>query len=287
MAYDADGTILLSRNVYNGDQWTERGQTNRTELNDEDNTTAFTISVSPGSPSRQLQMVWIFPELREFDGFFGAQGSTGVKGSQTPGSPSAGIYTSGTVTNGYDGDPWSSQVAAYSVPTDQPYPTQYRTSITSIAASNARGVRWVFASQDNEGWRTQVAAHLYGEISPGETPDRLLFIDEGTGLEFTLPEDWGDVPRGSSEDRTWRIKNNSSTLTANTVQYTVEALYLGSASWYTHTLPGGASYQATQQIASIAPSTTTGLITTRRVTPGGEALGLHAARAYLNTASWS
>jgi len=112
-------------------------------------------------------------------------------------------------------------------------------------------------------------------------------FERGEGLLVDGAVDYGDIPRGSSEDFEWRIKNNSATLTANTVQYTGADLFGGSAAWYTFTLPAGSTYAATQQIASIAATVTTGIIKTRRITVAAAPTSLHAARQYLNTASWS
>lgn len=278
MAYDADGTL-----VFNSD-YIDQGLTRITapwneELggvpaiaNAED---PVTNAWQQGGGGNQISVGFIFPELREIDGIYGARlGGAG-------GGSTWNLYSSGNSTNLGNGT-WSTLVnnGAGIGPL-----TNYRDDILSLAASNVRCLD-LDSGADGSGYAIRML-HVYGEISPGETPDRLLFIDEGTGLEFTIPEDWAEVPRGGSEDRTWRIKNNSASLTANTIQYTTEDLYLGSGAWYTHTLPGGATYQATQQVASLAAATTTGLITTRRITPAGEDIGLHSARTYLNVASWS
>jgi hypothetical protein len=152
--------------------------------------------------------------------------------------------------------------------------------------SNVRGLRLQSPAAGGNAAHQQ-RWHVYGEIAAGETPDRLLFIDELTGLEFALPKDYGDRPRGGSSDFEWRIKNNSAGETATTIQYTSEDLWLGSGAWYTHTLPGGSTYAATRSIASLAAATTTGIITTRSIIPDAETLGPHAGRTYLNVASWA
>lgn len=265
IAWDADGTVFGCFDAPIG-AWTERSSAEAIELNDEDETN---VALSGATEFRYA--VWIFPELREFDGLFVAT-DTGV-GWNT-------LWTSGDTTNGYDGT-FTVRDAAVAESTSVGIP--YRSAITSHAVSNVRAVKLY----GNFYWNVRKAVHMYGEIAPGQTPDRLLFIDEATGLEFTGPQDYGNVPRGSSLDNEWRMKNNSATLTATTIQYTVEALSGGSNSWYTHTTPGGSTYSSTQALASLAPATTSGLITTRQIVDGASALGLKAARLYLNVGSWA
>lgn len=270
MGIDGDGTIGLysGNNPANFCQgWTEMSGPQMSEINDEDESSVL----SGAGGGNDINLAFIFPELREFDGYFYRT----IEGSLT-------IQTSADTTNGCDGT-WASLTTVTG--TKQQVRPDYRTDIVSAASSAIRGVR--FNSGGGGGGYNVKVFHPYGEISPGETPDRLLFIDEATGLEFTKPRDYGNVPRGSSEDVTWRIKNNSASLQANTIQYTTEELYLDAGGDFTHTLPGGASFQATQQIASLAAATTSGLITTRRITSGTAVLGLRSGRTYLNVSSWS
>lgn len=273
IAWDADGTVLLDRPDNNASPQVEISAQLMAELNDED----LVATGHAGLGHTNRTFTFIFPELREFDGIFIATPSGN-------GTVIEEVETSGDTTNGIDGS-WATEIANY---TDQHQVTpQYRDEITAVAASNVRGIRCGTNTVGTGAGSDVYAVHLYGEIAPGETPDRLLWIDEATGLEFTKPIDYGDIPRGGSEDVEVRLRNNSAALTATTIQYTAEALYLGSAAWYTFSLPGGATFQNTQQVASLAPATSTGIITVRRITPGDETLGLHAARLYANVASWS
>lgn len=270
MAWDEDGTVLLTGDQAGSSALIELTSVQMVELNDEDDSGYNFGSTSPP------RFYWhLFPELRELDGFYASRATSAL----------TTVHTSPDTTNGRDGT-WTQQIAN----ADQAgsVPTTYRTSIISTAVSSIRGVR---LAQDGDsaggGAQTLRAEHLYGEISAGQTPDRLLFIDDATGLEFTLPIDYGNVPRGSSADRLIRLRNNSAAKTANTIQYTAQSLYLNSAAWYTATLPGGSTFQSTQQLASLAPATTSGLITLRRVVPNTEDLGVHAARLYANVDTWT
>lgn len=283
MAYDGDGTVALYRiSVDSGATFGIQNafsSADLAELNDEDNVDSDQPNFSGLGNNCRAWATFIFPELREFDGFFGRL-------NQGAGDRHIhDIQTSADTTNGIGGT-WNSQTTNYAADDASiDVYNNYRT-VTSYAAGGIRAVRFFLNASGNQGTRPR-AFHIYGDITPGETPDRILWIDELTGVEFTTPADFGDVPRGSSEDIEVRLKNNSASLTATTVQYTAEDLYLGSGAWYTATLPGGSTFQGTRQIASIGPATTTAVITVRRVTSGAATLGLHAARYFVNTGSWA
>lgn len=290
MAWDADGSVLL---YYVGNNlpttvgiappgpWLEANSAFRAETNDED-LVASINGFGLGGGTGAAHVCIIFPELREIDGVFDQwEGNGGISSYWQKASPDT--------TNGIDGAWTQDIVSGKSAPSAMQTldRTDYRTNIQTTALSSMRAIR-IFARSG--GSNTYVGVdelHIFGEIAAGQTPDRLLFIDETSGLEFTTALDFEDVPRGSSEDREWRIKNNSATLDANTIQYTSEALFLGAASWFTHSLPAGSTYQGTQQITTLAPATTTGIIKTRRISPGTDAPDVYAARTYLNVDTWT
>lgn len=274
MALDDDGSILTTRNISTQATLVERDATERTEVNDEDNVNAYQYAI--GGVNNEYTH-WLFPELREFDGIFVAQSNVG--------GPAWEILSSGDTTNMIDGT-WTQRIAAITKKAT-PYPDAYRDSITSVAVSNVRAVRlnadyWNASSYPQ--WMR--AFHIYGEISAGETPDRLLWIDNDDDLEFSKPQDYGDVPRGSAEDHVIYLKNNSASLAANSVQVTAEDNFLGSGAWYT--FDDGTGFAATKSLASsIGNGANSPDITIRRITPDAETLGLHAARAYANVGSWT
>ena len=279
MAWEADGSINLWRNVTAANPFVAFSGANQTEANDEDNVVYNSLDPSSGS-AKGFHIVYIFPELREFDGFMGAQGAAGG----TTGGTTRGVFTSADSTNGIDGT-FTNRLASYSAQF-QPYPSNYRDNISSVAVSSIRMVRWQFNSQNNQSWRDQVATHIYGEISAGETPDRLLWFNNDDDLEFSKPIDWADAPRGSAADHITYLKNNSASLSANSVQVTAEDLYLGSGAWYT--FDDGTGFSATKALASsISNGADSPDITIRRIIPDSATVGLHAARAYVSHASFT
>lgn len=272
MAYDDDGTIF-GQFATTG-EFADRS-TSRAELNDED---SVTLNLQPPVASNGYG-VWLFPELREFDGLF-LSAAAGSDAFQS-------IETSGNTTNGRDGT-WTTRSSS---PTFF-FQTQknYRTGIVSFAVSNVRGLRYLGEHGTVGGNRFRMAMHIYGDISPGETPDRLLFIDESTGLEFAQPWDPGDVPRGSAREFQFRLKNNSTAvgnnLTLNTIQFTAEDLFLGSGAWYTFSV-GGDAFAATKQITSLAAEAASALITARQIIPVNAILDAHVARIEASVGSVS
>jgi len=270
MALDADGTIGGRRQDNDVEALVIWSGTEMATLQRED--TAIVV-IGGGSQSAE-KLLYLFPELREVDGIYIAPTLQNIIST---------VHTSGDTTNTFDGT-YTQQLANYDDSVAISLST-YRTEITSLAVSNVRGVRAIYdatgASKNLSGF------HIYGEISSSQTPDRLLWVDEITGLEFTLPIDYGDVPRGSARDRLTRLRNNSSSLTATTLQITAEALLGASGDWYTFDVAGGGFVSTNSDIASLGAGATSGLITIRQIIPDSEVLGLHSARAFVNVDSWA
>lgn len=277
MAWDDDGAVCLRRLPTTGPN-VEHTDAEMADLNDEDNVNVFRYAGVTNPDGGYLYA--ILPELRELEGVY-------VRGTSHNGAAAnliGQIATSGDTTNGIDGI-WTGALADYDDSSGPSVIDTWRTEITSLALSSVRGVRVrINHLSGNEGWTR--ALHLYGRPSLGETPDRLLFIDQGTGAEFTKDKDYGDVPRGSTRDFQFRLRNNSGTLTANNVQITGEDLFNGSGAWYTFS-SDGTNFQATLSITSIAPGADTVVLTCRQTIPVGTLPMAHAARIRATVASWS
>lgn len=269
MAYDADGSIALR--VPNNGAAVEISSADKANWNDEN-----PAGVLYGHALFPAFFAWIFPELRELDGtFFNFDYATGWS--------VGALQWSNDTTQIHDGT-WTNIDGTIQFTTDTSLPV-YRTSIVSRAISNVRAIRF---QVDDDNWDaiTMFRAHLYGEIAAGQTPDRLLFIDSSTGLEFGLPIDYGDTPRGSEVDQTFKLKNNSASFTASNIQITGESLYLNSGAWYTFS-EGGAFQSTLPLAASIGPGASSPTITVRRNIPDAETLGLHAGRIRVSPPTWT
>jgi hypothetical protein len=270
MALDKDGSIIVHIDAGNViDQLS--GDVVNSLNNESDDGIAYFQNVNE-------RFCVLFPEKRDVAGIFVAYTGDAI--------PST-LMTSVDTTTGIDGT-WvllASSGWAYSGPTIP----NYRTAIYSVAAPGIRGIRWAHSEgYDTPGYiRTW---HLYGVIHAGENPDRLALwhptLDEQAPAAYF---DWGDVPRDSTADRTFRVKNLSSTLTASTITGSTDAM--------TDTTPtvvgqhmlstDGTTFTSTITIPDLAPGAISGVLTLRRTTPSDAVLSVWDLRLSAVAASWA
>lgn len=271
MAHDRDGTQWFHMNASN--VITALSSANAIALNDE----ASTSETSSPAASTTHYFIAIFPELRDLDAFFVARGATAAAGYA--------VQVSTNTTNGLDGT-WTS-ISTASFPTT--VIPNYRTGIVSSTQLGIRGVRF----QLTVGASTNMAlstVHLYGEPVAGANPNRLTLwhptLDQRVDPAYF---DWGNTPRSSSADRTLRVKNLSSTLTANNVRVAMEALTDGTPSVPgQHSVSfGGGSFLAQVIVGDLAPGAISGVVTLRRITASNAQLGLFAMRVFAEAGTWS
>lgn len=283
MAYHRDGTVVNDIDTANGITTLSSGQMQ--ELNDEDNGTYSWLS---GSFTGTERLAFIFPELRDVVGYFVSMATTGTS------TVIRALEYSVDTTNGVDGtwvniaNPW---VNAGSVPNPA-----YRTSIQAISALGVKGIRF---SIDRNNVSTAVigALHLYGNISAGQTPDRLRIwrpTDHGTpDAEISAGHlDWSDSAQASSATKKFRVKNNSATLTANNIIISNQVLTDGSPSigddfLYKWATDPDSAYATTLNIGNLAPGAISADIVVRRTTPSGAQLGAFAVVMAATATSWT
>ena len=272
MATDADGTVGVYHGTLGGGASSGLTSGQMSILNDETDTPA---AINGNSLGTAATLIFLFPELRELDGIFAA----GYHFSGT--APSLGaVDSSADTTQGRDGT-WNNQVADL---TNWTFTyVNFRDEIVSLAVATEKGIRvaWARGSTSLNGI---ASIHLYGVISPGETPDRILFLDTlAADAVFTKVLDFGDVPRGQTQTRTFKIKNNSSTYTINTIQVTAEDLYLNAGDWYTFGIDD-ITYAATYAAGNLGTGATL-LLYMKQIIPDGETLGVQTGRIKVSHAS--
>ena len=301
IAYDEDGTIVWRADALGAGTGTipftgltlpptELSSTTKTEYNDEDSVTVY----SQGGPNaKDMGFAWVFPEKRDVYGFFGFNKSNN-------GDFTKGVEASTDSKNGISGS-WSTlgqPVVAPGGTDNYTVENAYREFIDGdIESTGVRSVRVSVDASGQSGAATNpmksIAFHWYGSIADGANPDRLIFIDDDTGLEYTEVHDWGDIPRGSVHDKDIHLLNNSATLAASSNVITFEALYGPSGSWYTiqDNSAASPSFSSTLTInGPIAagaryPSSTSLVVRLTAPTTGN--LGPAAARLQLVTGSWA
>lgn len=227
-------------------------------------------------------LVLIFPCLMDVDALFAA--TTQFGSGITYNRPGA-VKTSVDTTNGVDGT-WVTQSVGGSI--GNTGKVAVRENIVSSTWGGIRAIKLYGASSG--GGYNFMNVHVYGEPTTGQTLDRLVLwhptLDQRVSAAYF---DWGDVPRGSSADKTFRVKNLSATLTANAPRISLETLDDTSPSvpGY-HTLSKGSGFASQQTLANLAPGAISGEICTiRRTTPSNAILGLWDLRIQAEATSWS
>lgn len=275
--YDRDGTVLAK--VGQDGTIVVHSIGNKQTLNNE---SGDTVSF-PAAGGTFFYIAFIFPELRDILAYY-------FVGSFVQANLND-IQVSTDTTNGLDGA-WvqvvdvGSNAGSFSV-------TGARNNINSFAGGTAqKAIR--FEIRRNTGSAAIAgsagAIHLYGSIAAGANPDRLRFWHPTSDAEITGPYfDLAEQPRGGSVTRTFRIKNNSAGLTANSIAVTREALTdtsptnVGQTEFSTDNI----TFAASINIGNLAPGAISSVLYMRRTTSAIAALSLWWVRFVATASSWA
>lgn len=276
MAYERDGTTGLFLNTKTGVILQTLTAPQMAEMNDED--TAYP-ALNPDDNS-WCGLCFIFPELRDI---------VGHRGDVDYGSGSEqGCYWSADTTNGIDGTWTYAGATGFQVTFNLP---GLRT-INAVSITGARAVRWMRIFGGSNTRYNVRSMQVFGRPSSGQNPDRLrlwhpTLDQEVGGAHF----DWGDIRPSSSADKEFRIKNNSGSLTANTITVSLDAPTDTTPSVPAqHTMakasaPG--TFGATVTFTSLAPGAMSEIITLRRVSPVNAVMNLWWARILASAATFT
>jgi hypothetical protein len=270
MALDKDGTLMYYINTANSFSALTNAQV--ISLNDETNT-----AYAPGGGT----IVAIFPELRDINGYY-------LLNNDNTGRGAAGgwnsIQVSTDTTNGLDGT-WVTIATNVALGGASNVNPAYRTSITATTQTGVKALRGYAAAGGN-----YTAFHVYGKPSTGQNPNRLALwhptLDQEIGGAYF---DWGNVPQNTIADRQFRVKNLSSTLTANNINLSLDALSDTTPTTVSQHLfsPDGTTFSGTLAIGNLAPSSISGVLTLRRNISNAATLSIWALRINANASSWS
>ncbi len=275
IAFDRDGTqaymLLLDGTIY------QLTNAQLVVLNNESNDSLGGFPVTPATSGSKL--VFFFPELRDINAYFWNAEDVFF------GVANVVFEVSTNTTNGLDGT-WTAIGGPSNHFTETvPY---YRTDIHTAGALGIKACRFRGVS-GNYQWGIR-GVHLFGNVSPGQNPNRLAIWHPTSDLHVTGAYfDWGNAPRGSSADRTFRVKNVSSTLTAVSPQVILEALTDTTPSVPGQTLlsTDGTTFGAGITLSSLAPGGLSPVCTVRRVTPSNAVLSVWAWRMVAQATSWT
>jgi hypothetical protein len=276
MPIDRDGTQLWL--IGPTGNLAQRANSELVTLNNENNDAVPRYA----SNAESATLIFMFPELRDIDGW------TWIHGNSSVISGLLTVATSANTTNGVDGT-WTT-VTTFT-PTYAVVSPTYRTVFTAGTANGVKAIRFVMAAQSSR-YMEPNTIHLFGEITAGQNPNRLILwhptLDQRVGPAHF---DWGDVRRGSAAtDKTFRVKNNSATLTANGVDVSFDVLTDASPTLLTgqHSLSlDGTSFAQTQTLGNLAPGAISGIVTLRRTMAFNAALSVWALRVVADATSWA
>ena len=296
MAYDRDGTIPFGGLDYSPDG---PGGTCVTLTNAENNTggefDGYQLSVHVGS-ARTCYYGLLFPEPRDIYGVFWQMNP------QDTGTPPYSIFeTSVDTADGTDGT-WVSQTGPDTDATEayNPQPSTggtgvvpyYRTEIVNdlFASVPVTGVVGVRVSSSTSFAQFIQTLHVYGQPSSGDNPDSLRFWQNGTDAEVGGGYfDFGDTTGGGTYAIEFKLRNISSTYTANGISLSCETLSDASPSLISQFLVSldGVTYNETVAVGDIAPSTTTGTLYIQLTVAGGAQNGACEVRMVALPTSWT
>lgn len=204
MAYDIDGTEIGYNQNEAGDiagllnngvtSWLS--STAKTNLNKESRS-----QIWGGTYGGAAGFWFFFPELREITNiaFLFPDGGTNLSYLTIQGS--------NNTTNGLDGV-WES--AVFTSPGGNGNVFFWRSSITALSFSEPKKcIRVLIDSNSAVNDARVCAIHIFGQKAAGQTPDDIIFCDSA-GNEMTALTDWGDVPEGTTQYKSFYLKNVSS-----------------------------------------------------------------------------
>lgn len=275
LAYDRDGSVVSVSTIGGIVQLLTSAESRA--LNGETES-GFSASDS------MYRVAVVFPYPTDIDGVFFTSSANNVTWQ---------LQTSKDTTTGIDGT-WVSHGAAQTrvmdVKPNYRIASQLMMTTAGVDSTGVRGVRLVA----NTSWGSSVrlkALHIYADISAAATTDRLAFWHPTLDVEVPPAYfDWGNVPRGTSQDRAFRIKNVSADLKANNVSVYTEALTPGApsvAGMHTISANGGSTFLTSATLAQLLPGAISSPLILRRVVPTNAQVSVWSARIAADVANWT
>lgn len=272
LAYDRDGSVVSMSNA--GGIVTQLSASEARALNSEAET-GYT-------PLSQYRLGVIFPYPTDVAGVFLASASSNNTWT---------LQTSKDTTTGVDGT-WvthgSAQTRVVDVKPNYRIDSQLMLTTPGVDSTGVRGVRVV----SNQSTSSAIKAfHIYADISATATKDRVAFWHPTLDIEVPPAYfDWGNVPRGTSQDRSFRIKNVSEDLKANDISIYTEALTPGVpsvAGMHTISSNGGSTFLTNTNITQLLPGAISSPLILRRVVPTNAPVSVFSARIAADVTNWT
>lgn len=223
-------------------------------------------------------LFFFFPERREIEAAF-------VSGTSEANISSVYVVSmegSNDTTNGQDGTWETANFPSGNPATHNPIDTSWRLGVKPVSFSTSyKTLRIKFGHGATFGKSYFSRVHLYGRVAAAARPDDILITDIA-GTELTALMDFGDQPEGTTEIQSIRLKNLSTTKTANNVN-----IQLNDADFLLSTSESG-PWTATLDITSIASgSLSAAIFIKNELDPPLLVLGPRAARTIVTVGSWT
>lgn len=205
------------------------------------------------------------------------------------------VHTSKDTTNGVDGT-WTAQMTG--VPPASALAPNYRmlaeleVFAPSASLTAVRGVRFEMTNNPSSGLSNNIlrAFHVYGVPSATATDDRLVFWHPTSDVKMpTTHLDWGDVPRGTSEDRSFRIKNLSTNRIALGTVLFFEGLVSASpppVGMFLLSDNAGSTFQTTLDLPDLDPGEISDVLVVRRNIPTNALVSVWTVRLVADVTTW-
>ena len=158
------------------------------------------------------------------------------------------------------------------------------------AQRQVRGVRLYFPRQPPTAYAffvfTMLHLHLYGYPDDNATQDRLEVVDSTSG-DPKGDIHWGDIDYQASDTNTFKIKNLSATLTANSVVASIKENYpTGSGSSLKLSIDGGTTWASSVSLGNLAPGASSSEVMVQ-LDPVSGLIGQRFARVEAEVSTWT
>lgn len=239
--YNDDGTVIFTQSTAGGATQPLIGGDDHNRLNGED---PWANAAAMSSANRTG---FVFPRSMNIVGVFVSTNSGGL-------ADNSGILRTSTDTaTGSDGT-WSVATSSLGISTggDPSYNLRWRTHVQTVSCLGISGL--TISTPNSQG--SARSLHLYGRPAAGPNPDRLRFWHPTTDTEVLGSYfDYGDMTQGKTSTVQFRIKNSSTTKTANNITIADDAITVPAPSLATQTTfsSDGSSFSATVNIGNLAP----------------------------------
>jgi len=276
IAYDSDKTVV-AHSTGTGGPITVFGTNDVNDLNDESSARTV-IESSVGAPR---QVTWMFPRPMDLFGVWaGGEGDGSIEYFFENVSYSLDAIA-------VDTGSWTNTGIFFNIVAL--YWDTWRTDFQLFSATAALAARGVARGK---GGLEFTGKHIkgvfwWGAVNDAATPDRLILLDKDTGLESGL-YDWGYLPRGTTKEKVFNVRNNSATFQADAVTVGFTALMSHNPHTWFEVKDGGGAYSTQVTLGNIALATTyANDITVKVVSPSTAGLGPFTTRIALGQTGWT